>query len=92
MPAQHEVDRLRRRQFRCADEIPLVLSIFIIQNDDNLPAANSIHGRLYRTETLMRHPALPFAIPMESNDFANPDGSTFDPIVGACLHLSLAGS
>jgi hypothetical protein len=42
----HEVDRLGRRELGGQDEVPLVLAVLAVANDDHLPAAHVLEGFL----------------------------------------------
>jgi len=46
----HEVDHLRRHQLRRADQIPFVLAILVVGNDDELAVADVFDRLFYRSE------------------------------------------
>src|SRR4029079_10131333 len=47
----HEVDHCRRHQLRRADEIPFVLAILVVRDDDELAVADGVDCLFYRSET-----------------------------------------
>ncbi len=51
----HEVDDLRRHLFGGANQIALVLPIFIVGDDDDLAAANRCYRVLHRIELYLAH-------------------------------------
>src|SRR5581483_8785228 len=46
----HEVDHLRRHELRRADQVPFILAILVVRDDDELPIANVGDRLLYRSE------------------------------------------
>ena len=46
----HEVDHLRRHELRRADEIPFVLAILVVGDDDELSVADVVDRLFYRSE------------------------------------------
>lgn len=50
VPTKHEVDGFSRDEFGCADVVPFIFTIFIVEHDDNFALSDGVDGGLDRTE------------------------------------------